>query len=156
MQKIQQPIHNFQKNILKATSITYAILVFLFVFGETKGDISNGISFFTDIATSLYFISGTIIFIGISYFFAKECAQKIIIKNQKWIIVCTTYAVLIAVIMGAYVILLRIINQNDFLAVDNLSMILKYFFSMFSKTLIFTFLIWLWAGNKLKAAIAHK
>jgi hypothetical protein len=142
-----------QRLILKGTAIILLILIFLLLLGETRGDFANGVLFFLTGLFNLYSILGFVLLFFLSAFCGRKAGEEIVIEKQGVFIVSAKYSILISLTIAVYVTIVAIFNRDLYNSADIGSLIATSFLPMFLKTLLFIFLIWIWAGNRMKRKV---
>ena len=147
---IQEARKHSQRLILKGTAIILGILIFLLLLGETRGDFANGILFFLSGLFNIYSILGFILLFFLSGFLARKAGEEVIIERQGVFIVSTKYSIIISVAIAVYVTIAAILNRELYSSTEIGSLITTSFLPIFFKTLLFIFLVWIWAANRMK------
>jgi hypothetical protein len=141
---------------LKATGVVWGILLFMFVFGTTRGKFSHdSLSFITPTVIGALLMLLIIVF-GLTYFFGGHAGIEIIIEQQNKYIVAIKYVGLIALAISVYGLTISIIKENSTSINDSLITKVNSFVSLFFKTAFMSFLIWIWATNKMKSVLPKK
>jgi len=136
---------------LKGTAIILAILILLLLLGETRGDFANGLIFFLDAITNIHTIIIIILLFGLTYYFAGNAGESIIIEKQNILLVSLKYTTLISLAISVYVVLISVFREKDFSLSGFERMASIYFLGMFLKTCISLLIVWLWATNKMRS-----
>ncbi len=147
---IQEVKKYSQRLILKGTSILLGILIFIYMFVETRGDFANGILFFLSGLFNTYCLLGFFLLFFFSSFWSKKACDEIIIERQSVFIVAAKYSILISLIIALYIMIVAILNRSLYSSAEIGELLKTSFIPMFLRILFFIFFIWFWATNKLK------
>ena len=137
-----------RKETIKNTTIVLAILIFIYLFGETRGDFSNGILFFMQAILNIHFFIILLLLFGSTYLFGSKAGVDIIIEKKNTIQTTLKYGFLISILLTSYIILLFILREDS---INNNSKNI-YIISSFLKTYIMLIIIWLWSTKRMKVA----
>ncbi len=150
---IQEARKHSQRLVLKGTSVILAILIFMLLLGETRGNFANGILFFLAGLFSLYSIIGFILLFTLSAFWGRKAGEEIIIEKKGVFVVAAKYAILISLTIAVYVTIVAVLNRGLYGTAEVGSLITKSFLPMSLKTLLFVFPVWTWATNRMKKQV---
>lgn len=135
-----------QKTVLKGTFVVFLFLFFMLILGATGGGRSTIGSFLVDTLFNLYLIIAAILLFGLSFIFAGKAGEEIIFEKQNIFVVSIKYSALIALAISLYTVSIGVLRKTI-----DVGGALQAGLSMFLKTLLFVFLIWIWAANKMKS-----
>ena len=135
---------------LKATGVILAILILLFLLGETRGDFANGILFFQETILNIHTLIILTILFGLTYFFAGTAGGEVIIEKRNILLTSIKYVIIISVAISTYTILIGVFRGTGFSQIGGVKKIAGYFISMFLRTAFCLLIAWLWATNKMK------
>ena len=147
---IQEARKYSQGLVLKGTSIIFGILIFIFLLGETRGDFANGILFFLSGLFAPSTIIGFFLLFFISAYFGRQAGEEIIIKRKSIFMVATKYSILISLTITVYVMLVAVLNRGLNRRDEISILITSSFLTIFIQTLLFVFLVWIWATKRMK------
>ncbi|MEO6453755.1 MAG: hypothetical protein ABIN97_06790 [Ginsengibacter sp.] len=139
---------------LKATGLLLAILIFLLLLGETRGDFANGILFFMQAVANIHALIILTILFGLTYFLSGLAGKEVILENQNILLVSVKYAISISLAISIYAILIGFLRERDFTYGGFERVIASYFLGLFFKTAISLLVVWIWATNKMKSVKA--
>ncbi len=136
---------------LKATAIVWSVLIFLFLFGQTKGHLINGNWEFISSGVIINFLILLIVLFGLTYYFGGYAGIEIIIEKKNAFNLTLKYATLIALAISVYGISFALIKESTPSTNVSVNRLIVSFFALFFKNAFFLFIIWLWSTNKMKS-----
>ena len=140
-----------RKKTLAGTSIVVLILLLFLMLVETNGDFANGILFFIQSISNIYFLLALIILFGLTALFASKAGKEVAIDNKNFVWVSFKYVFIIVLSLYIFSGLGEMIKQ-DISGKENV--VWDYFISPLLKigSIIFFLLliVWLWAFTELK------
>lgn len=146
---------SFARNkTLKATGLLLAILFFILLLGETRGDFANGILFFMEAIFNIHTLILLTILLGLTYFFAGKAGKEVIFEKQNAFLVSVKYVIVISFALSLYAMCVRLLREKDFTYNGIQKLFASYFFGLFIKTAISLLIVWIWVTTKLKSITA--
>lgn len=149
---IQDAKLSSRRLVLLGTATGLAIILFIYMLFETRGDFANGIIFFLSDLLNLYSIIGLITVFAISGIAAGTAAADLFIKNQNPLMISLKYSAIISFLAAIYTAVTTYIltrGQDNITTIT--SIITTTLIPNFIKTMPFFFFVWVWAMNKMKS-----
>lgn len=144
------------KETLKATVFLFFLMEIILMFIETKGDFANGILFFIESQSNIFFLLFITLCFVTNYILGRVAGIRIIVEKTNYLFISFLYAFLFTILILAYhsIIIILIMKvehvQNPFFSYSNL---LNSLFKEFLILIIPNILCWILAGWKMRQKI---